>query len=187
MNTLPSETRLAILARMAKVVPAHTLGRTKLMKLCYFLQELKGVPLGYDFGLFNYGPYQSEVLNDLATACFLGIVEEKTIIYPRSYGYDIAPTSKADQFDRELLESRPDIASSVDEVVREFGSFSAGELELRSTILFVDREIKGDGKTTTDSDLADRVEQIKPHFSKEMILVRIREMKEKGWLDSARC
>ena len=62
MNAVTSETRTAILARMVKVAPGQTLGRTQVMKLFYFLQELKGVWLGYDFRLFTYGPFDSEVL-----------------------------------------------------------------------------------------------------------------------------
>ena len=43
------EMRNAIVARLVCKAPRQTLGRTKwLMKLMYFLQELKEVPLGYD-------------------------------------------------------------------------------------------------------------------------------------------
>jgi len=33
------------------------------MKMKYFLQELKEVPLGYDFRLSTYGPFDAEVLS----------------------------------------------------------------------------------------------------------------------------
>ena len=51
-------------------------GEKLFVKLFYFLQELNGVPLGYDFRLFNYGPFDSEVLSDLSTACGLDAVAE---------------------------------------------------------------------------------------------------------------
>jgi uncharacterized protein YwgA len=190
MNTDSPETRIAILARMTrqarmtKQAPDQRLGRTQVMKLLYFLQELKGIPLGYDFRLFNYGPFDSEVLSDLSLACSSNAVVEETLLFKRSYGYDIKPGLKADELDHSLESEIPKVASAVDEVVGEFGHLSAGELELRSTIFFADRELNQAGKTTTDRDLATTVHKIKPHFSVPAILERMHEMAAKGLLES---
>jgi uncharacterized protein len=154
------------------------------MKLFYFLQDLHGFALGYDYRLFAYGPYDSEVLSDLATATSLNMVCEKTVIYPRGYGYAITPGSHADQLSRELETNDPDLAAQVDAVVREFAAFGADELELRSTIFFVDRELSQAGSATTAADLTERVRLIKPYFSEAMILSRVEEMERKGWLKS---
>jgi uncharacterized protein YwgA len=154
------------------------------MKLFYFLQELKGVQLGYDFRLFTYGPFDSEVLSDLATSCNLGTVIERTVIYPRGYGYEITPSAQAEQLSEELETESDALSSQVDEVVSEFGSFSASELELRSTILFVDREMATDNQNLTSNEIADRVRQIKPHFSHETISDRIMIMKNQNHLAS---
>jgi uncharacterized protein len=186
MNTLNPETRVAVLARMVKLAPEQCLGRTQVMKLFYFLQELKGVSVGYDFRLFNYGPFDSEVLSDLASACSLAVVTEASIIYTRGYGYAITPGANAEKFDRELEENSPVVAARVDEVVREFGSLGAAELELRSTILFVDREWTQTDTSATERALAQRVREIKPHFAEAVILDRISQMKQKGWLESLR-
>lgn len=184
MITDSPETRIAILARMAKLVPEQRLGRTQVMKLLYFLQELKGISLGYDFRLFNYGPFDSEVLSDLSSACGSNAVVERTVLYTRSYGYDIKPGSKADEFDHSLEAENPKLALAVDEVVGEFGRLSAAEVELRSTIFFADRELSQEGKTTTDRALAATVHQIKPHFTEAAILERMHEMAAKGLLKS---
>jgi uncharacterized protein YwgA len=181
-----SETRVAVLARMVKLAPGQSLGRTQVMKLFYFLQELKGVNLGYDFRLFNYGPFDSEVLSDLSSACGQGTVVEKTVYYPRGYGYDISPGPQADHLCTSLEKSDPNLASMVDQVIGDFGLFGAAELELRSTILFVDRELSQGGNTATSQELTSRVQKIKPHFNAEVILDRVREMKDKGWLESLR-
>jgi hypothetical protein len=184
MNTVTPETRIAILARMTKQAPDHRLGRTQVMKLFYFLQELKGIPLGYDFRLFNYGPFDSEVLSDLSSACSSNTVVERTVLFARGYGYDITPGQNADQLTGMLEAENPNLASVVDEIVGEFGRLGAAELELRSTILFVDRELSQAGKAATDQDLASRVHQIKPHFSEVAILERMSEMTVSGWLKS---
>ena len=62
--------RLALMASISDLFRAKspTLGRTAIMKLCFFLQESKGVPLGYHFSLYSYGPFDSDVLSDLGTA-----------------------------------------------------------------------------------------------------------------------
>jgi uncharacterized protein YwgA len=178
------ETRLAVLARLVSQAPAKKLGRTQVMKLFYFLQELQGVPLGYDFRLFTYGPFDPEVLSDLATACGLNTVSETTVIYSRGYGYDITPGPHADRLCRQLETSDPDVAARVDAVLRDFGSFGAAELELRSTILFVDRELHQAGTTDTSAGLSERARQIKPHFSDSTVVDRVTEMAGKGWLSS---
>ena len=40
-------------------------GKTALQKLFYILQEVYRVPLGYDYTLYNYGPYSEELADDL--------------------------------------------------------------------------------------------------------------------------
>ena len=135
-----SKTRTAVLSRFVCKAPDQKLGRTQLMKLFFFLQELKGVALGYDFRLFSYGPFDSEVLSDLGTATSSNVVKEVTKIYDRGYGYEITPASHAEQLSKELGAKQSAVAALVDEVVQEFGSFGAAELELRSTIFFVNRE-----------------------------------------------
>lgn len=184
MITDSPEARIAILARMAKLVPDQRLGRTQVMKLLYFLQELKGILVGYDFRLFNYGPFDSEVLSDLSFAWSSNAIVEWTVLYPRSYGYDIKPGTKADELDHALETENPQLASAVDEVVGEFGRLNAGELELRSTIFFADRELSQAGKTTTDRELATTVHKIKPHFTVAAVLERLHEMAAKGLLES---
>jgi uncharacterized protein YwgA len=184
MNVVTPETRIAILARMVKNAPGKSLGRTQVMKLFYFLQELKGVPLGYDFRLFNYGPFDSDVLSDLSSACGLGTVVEDTVLYPNGYGYAIKPGPQVDRFEADLPAADDAIWSQVDLVVREFGAFSASELELRSTVLFVDREFAGVGQSATAEEVVERVRHIKPHFDAATIRKRVSEMAEKGHLQT---
>jgi uncharacterized protein len=185
MNPSSPETRVAILTRMVKNAPGRPLGRTQVMKLFYFLQELKGVRLGYRFRLFNYGPFDSEVLSDISSACGRGTVVEDTVLYPGGYGYAIKPGPQADRFDTQLISDAPELALAVDYVVREFGGFSAAELELRSTIFFVEREFAADGRNASSEDIVERVRLIKPHFDSALIRKRVTEMTERGHLQTA--
>jgi hypothetical protein len=65
-----SNERIGLIAYLAKRSP---IGRTALMKYCYFLQALRGVPLGYNFSLYSYGPFDAAVLSDLGDAEALGL------------------------------------------------------------------------------------------------------------------
>jgi len=181
--TLP-ETHLAIMARMVLQAPSSKLGRTQLMKLCYFLQEIEGVPIRYDFRLFNYGPFDSEVLSDLGKACSRNTLKEQTVVYNRGYGYEITPGESAQQLNTELETSNPQLTAQIDRVVKAFAGDGAGELELKSTILFVDREFYRDGQPGSIDTISKRVHEVKPHFSEETIQTRIVNMNEKGWLNS---
>ena len=41
------------------------LGKTAIMKFMFMLQQVYKVPLGYDFKIYTYGPYSSEVMDDM--------------------------------------------------------------------------------------------------------------------------
>ena len=66
--------RIALIARLVARAPTR-LGRTALMKCLFFLKVVKHVPLPYSFGLYTYGPFDSDVLDDLQYAEALGAVE----------------------------------------------------------------------------------------------------------------
>jgi uncharacterized protein len=181
MDAISPETHVAIMARMVLKSQGQKIGRTQLMKLCYFLQEIEQAPIKYDFRLFNYGPFDSEVLNDLGTACSQNTLKEQTVIYNRGYGYEITPGESAEELSGSL---NPELAKKVDRVVQAFFGEGAGELELKSTILFVDREFTRDNTSADVETIATRVQSIKPHFTLDTIRDRISTMKDKGFLHS---
>ena len=181
MSPTTSQMRAAILARLAQQAPAKKLGRTAVMKTLYFLQELADVPLGYDFRLYTYGPFDADVLGDLAMATARGLVCERMVLFPRGYGYEVTPLPAGEQAAQSL---EPALAQAVDRAIAEFGALGAAELELRSTIVFVDREFAKAGRAVAPDALANQVRQIKPHFTTTTILTRVREMCDKGWLKS---
>src|ERR1039458_986656 len=93
MSDIPKAGLATIVALVEKKNP---LGRTAMMKLCYFLQILRNVPLGYRFTLYAYGPFDSSVLSDLSTAASLRAVNSSVEIYPGGYGYKIRPGDRSD-------------------------------------------------------------------------------------------
>src|SRR5437867_1104734 len=89
------DARLALIAELASRTPG-ALGRTALMKFCYFLQEVRRVPLGYRFSLYIYGPFDSNVLSDLGTAESLKAVVSNIVYYSGGYGYEISKGERCD-------------------------------------------------------------------------------------------
>lgn len=157
--------RVKVISGLVGASP-NPLGRTAIMKFVYFLQTLRAVPLGYRFTLYTYGPFDSEVLSDLSVAESEGYVKSEQVTYPNgSSGYQIRPTSSAWRRKVEALDEKADI----EWVIRRFGSYSASDLEMASTIVFVDRSNRRKRRVASPRDVADRVYEIKPHLSKEKI------------------
>jgi hypothetical protein len=176
--------RLALITTLVEQAPNQTLGRTAIVKMAYLLQVLHGVPLGYDFRLYTYGPFNAEVLSDLEYAQALGVVEVRTVLYARSYGYDVRPgplaaAVKALAGDW-LAQHQPAISS----VVGEFSSCTASELELLSTIVYADRELYRNRQTATAEELAHRVREVKPHFLVSYVLDKTNVLLGRGMLSS---
>ena len=58
-------------------------GRTALMKFAYLLKALKCVPLDYRFTLYTYGPFDSDLLDDLSYAEALEAVQSSLVHFSR--------------------------------------------------------------------------------------------------------
>lgn len=165
--------------------PGGTLGRTAIVKLLYLLQEVRGLPLGYRFRLYTYGPFDSDILSDLETAQSFRALQIRTILYPSSYGYEVKAGSRAAALKdcvREWLAShQPDLAWAVEHFARR----SASELELIATIVYAARESAESSKPDSLADLAKRVREVKPRFPEQYVLERCAEARDLGLLPSA--
>jgi hypothetical protein len=150
------------------------------MKLCFFLQESKGVPLGYQFSIYSYGPFDSDVLADLSTAEHMNVLKSSVVYYPSGTGYEYS--SGADVSVRQL--AAPFLAKhheSINWVLTNFGGRTAGELELLSTILFVAKF----NNPANANELINKVGLIKPHFSGETITRGFQDLVNLGVLRQA--
>jgi uncharacterized protein YwgA len=167
--------RLAVLSTLVKQAP-QTPGRTALMKFAYFLQTLRGVPLGYRFELYNYGPYDGSVLSDLSQAATLKAVKSEIVHYPGGYGYEYSPRSGYESLRRTLGQDIERYEHDIVWVLDRFGTASAARLELLSTIVFAEREMRRKRRDQTRAELRRRVKGIKPHFEDHVIESAIDEL-----------
>src|ERR1700737_3830914 len=133
--------RLGLLPALAEQAAAGHIGRTALMKYMYFLQVLRGVPLGYNFSLYSYGPFDSDVLADLSSAEALNIVHVTPVEFSGGYGYRIQPGARSEAAKRSVSQFLEKHRGDIDWLFASFGSLNSAELELASTIVYVDREL----------------------------------------------
>jgi uncharacterized protein YwgA len=170
--------RLGLFAALAESTRGN-LGRTALMKLCYFLQALRGLPLGYKFSLYSYGPFDSDVLADLQTAENMGVLRADVDYYPGGYKYDIQPDEKSPSAKALAKEFLAEYKQDIDWVAKTFGNRNSPDLELLSTIVYIHREQEID----SHKDLAEQVKLVKPHFAVTQIRRQIEWLAENGLLD----
>ena len=177
--------RLAVLSTLVKQAPQKP-GRTALMKYAYLLQTVREVPLGYHFELYNYGPYDSAVLSDLSQAETLKAIKSQTVNYPSSSGYEYSPNDKG--YERACGQAADQMApheESIKWVLEEFGSETASRLELISTIVFAEREMRRKKQVPLRTELCQRVKRIKPHFTDATIAEMVDELSTKNLISIA--
>ena len=179
-----NKARLALLPVLAEHAPAGHIGRTALMKYMYFLQTVRGVPLGYNFSMYSYGPFDSDVLADLSSGEVLNIVSVTPVEFAGGYGYRITPGPKADLAKRSASQFLIDHGKDLDWLLSVFGKLNSAELELTSTIVYVDREFAKMKQHASISDVATRVNEVKPRFTREQVRGFVEDLLRQGILMS---
>jgi len=155
------------------------------MKYMYFLQVVRGVPLGYNFSMYSYGPFDSDVLADLSSGEMLNIVDVTPVEFAGGYGYRIRPGARADSAKRNAAQFLVEYSNDVDWLFSVFGKLNSAELELTSTVVYVDREFADRKQRGSVSDIAARVNEIKPHFTREQVQGFVEELLRQDVLTSA--
>ncbi len=174
---------VALIAHLVARAPTR-LGRTALMKCLFFLKTVKHVPLPYSFGLYTYGPFDSNVLDDLQYAEALGAVRGTLVEYQRARGYEYQRGPNIEELERQAREFLFRYKESIDWVLNEFGNRSAIDLEMASTLVYIDRTIKRKKERATIVDLARMVHEVKPHLTIDTIEREARSLKEKDLLEA---
>jgi len=175
--------RLVAISKLAAAFAekAMQFGKTALQKSVYLIQELYGIDLEYRFGFHTYGPFCPELLSDLDFAEALDLVEIRH--NSEGDGFDIAPKTDATFENRTSSEFRRKLTGSIKRLLRDFGGRTARELELLSTIVFIDREPEN---TRSEEELVRLVREIKPKFSEADIKASMGDLQAKGFLRTQR-
>lgn len=173
--------RLGLICSLAEHCKGKA-GRTALMKFAYFLKEIKGVPLAYRFTLHTYGPFDSQVLDDLSYAEALQAVEGTLVPFSGGYGYQYSVGPKGGEIKERAQDFLSQCGEAINSVVEEFGSKNTGELEMISTIIFVDRSAKERGFSNSIDELSQKVVGVKPHLDLQDVLEEAESLHERNYL-----
>jgi len=173
--------RYGLIAELASKLPSKSpqFGKTVLQKMIFLLQKIYKVNLGYEFRLYTHGPFSTELLDDLDYTQLLGGVQ---INYVQSWGYEISPGAENDSLRDKANDFLKDKKQTIEKVIEEFGGLSAKDLELHSTIIFVDQDIKQTGQSFPRDRVVLLINELKPHFTKETIGLALDKLKGKGYI-----
>lgn len=178
------DNKVALIAYLVARAAPTRLGRTAIMKCLFFLKVVKHVPLPYSFGLYTYGPFDSNVLDDLQYAEALGAVKSTLVEYPGARGYEYQKGSNFAEVEKQAHKFLSQYEESIDWVLNEFGNRSAIDLEMASTLVYIDRNANDKKAKLTIADLARKVHAVKPHLALDAIEREARSLKEKGLLEA---
>ena len=152
----------------------HRLGKTAMQKMIFLLQRSFGVDCDYGYTLYTYGPYSADVSRDLDIVTGLGGAR---VDYDFSFaGYEIHPGPASADLRKRASSFLKEISPKLDRLVDDFGGFTAKDLELRSTAVYLARP--GFDRVK----LIKQVHEVKPHFTPAQIEAAILELEAKGYI-----
>ena len=170
--------RLAIISKI--VTMDENLGKTAMMKYIFLLQQVYKVPTGYDYEIYTYGPYSSEVAGDINLASDFGIIE--ATYSSKHAGFELKPTSQTKSYIDKEKDFIDEHSGSISEVIELFGRKSAKGLELSSTIVYVYSNRSFNKWGTSFEEVTNYVKAIKPHFDIEAIKAEYMNLESLGIL-----
>ncbi len=135
-------------------------GETHVQKATYFIQELLGVPLKFEFVLYKHGPYSFDLSDELTAMRADAILKLHPQPPPYGPSFIHGKSSKLIKklYPRTLKKYNPMVKFVADKL----GGKNVAELERLATALYVTREIN------TDNSIASRaqcIHKLKPHVS----------------------
>lgn len=160
-------------------------GETHLQKSVFFLQEMLGVPTGYDYILYKHGPYSFD-LHDELTVMRANLVLD---LQPQGpFGPSFRPGEAARLVEERFPKTLAQYERPLDFVARALSTRNVAALERLGTAYYVCRH----SWSAQREELARRVTELKPHIPFEAALqavgeveVLCRQAKEEGILAAA--
>lgn len=134
--------------------PSIEIGRTKIQKLMFFINQR--FDLGLEYTLFHYGPYSYEVAGLIEFAVNEGFITEE---WNGAVGYKILATDKLIQ-----IETADDFNAKIDSIIAEYEAYNVRELSIIATGLLVKEQMG-----ISIDEIPEKVHQLKPKHSVEEI------------------
>ena len=160
--------RLAFIQKIVdRAVDSHgDIGKTKVQKISYFLQEAVGIPLNYRFRMHYFGPYSNDLDNTLSLSEALGYVEIKPD--PNGFGFHVTPGQVRENTwfqDYEMEKDTDADVEFVDDVIDILAGLQTHILELYATVHL----LAGPNGNMSKDEALSTVGKVKPKFSADTI------------------
>ena len=136
-------------------------GETHVQKTAYFMQELTGVPLEFDFILYLHGPYSFDLHDEILAMRARGVLDIDVKRPP--YGPSLVLTDFGKRVHKNYHEFRDRFAERVDWIARHFADKTVVQLEKLGTAYYVTRKQGMEGKSVEER--ARHLHELKPHVS----------------------
>jgi hypothetical protein len=146
-------------------------GETNIQKTAYLLQELAGVPLGFEFILYKHGPYSFDLTDELTGLRADSVLELKTIdsrYGPRYIDGTVAEAVRT-RFPKTIERHRRAISA----LAGALGDMGVAELERISTAYLVKSRFPA---LRSAEDRANKLCELKPHVSRSDALAATRRI-----------
>ena len=145
------------------------IGKTKIQKMVYFIQESIDAPLHYPFRMHYYGPYSDELDGVLSLTKSLGYIDINHD--PDGFGYHVKPVQeRRDMSWRDYdMSADPEIkglTKVIDEAIDVLRGLDTPQIELYATIHFIK---KGPKSEVSKKETLNTVKKLKPKFSMDDI------------------
>lgn len=154
-------------------------GKTVLQKMVFLLQEVYGVDAGYSFGFHTFGPFAPELLGDLDIAETYGAVVVKSGEGGYGHGYVIEPGGQIDACLADADAFLRANGHAITTLVSAFGGKTAKELELLTTIVYLNKEIMFDESKMTRAEAVGKIRELKPKFTDSDVRCGMDELEKK--------
>jgi uncharacterized protein YwgA len=144
-------------------------GETHVQKATYFLQELMGVPLDFDFILYKYGPYSFELSDELVAMRADSLIR---LSQSPPYGPSLAPGLATEQIKKQFPQTLMKFEKQIDFVAQKLGGKQVSELEALSTALYVrlrEHDVPQDRQVQL-------LRELKPHISPDFARQAVDEL-----------
>ena len=141
-------------------------GKTKVQKISYFLQEALSIPLKYRFRMHYFGPYSDDLDDALSLSRALGYVKIRPD--PNGFGYHVTSGEVTDGRwfqDYNMFEDTGVDVKKVQGVIDVLGKLKVHELELYASIHLIGGPKSG---RAMDDTLA-TVGRVKPGFTANQV------------------
>ncbi len=145
-------------------------GETHVQKAALFLQELMGVPFGFEFILYKHGPFSFDLRDELTGLRADGLI---TLEAQWPYGPRIVPTGQSRYIRQLSSKTLANYERSIAFVTTKLGNKGVADLERFATAFYVTKHGR-DGASVRER--AGSLTELKPHIPLDSSLAAVHEV-----------